>query len=756
MAKKAKNIISTDAWRVVEKGLHKEENRVAESLFSIANEYSGVRGYIDEGSSLDSLQGSYFNGIYELAEKENFQAYKGIIKRGHFMVNAVDYLKMEIYVDGHRVDIGKDDISDFERVLDMRSGIFSRKYTLHCQNNRIKLCFERFLDMEKCERAYRRIRFESDEPAEIELKIYLDFGTKHWGKEGRWQDICAREIDGGMYISARTATTRQSVATASVLKFDSPAKMAFCKGDKCAFEDVRFMLDGKQTLTQYIFNVASKRALSEEENFKRATEGVRAQFELGYDAAATRLERYWENFWKRADIVIEGDERDGQGIRYCIFQLQQTYHGYDPQNNIGAKGLTGEAYSGHAFWDTETYCLPYYLFNNIKAARDLLMFRYNTLPNAKKRAEELDCKGACYPIATLNGNEACDLWQHASLQFQPSTGVAYGIRHYMLLSGDMEFLRDFGLEMLLEICKFLMSRGDFNHDRTKFGFYAVMGPDEFQMMVNHNCYTNFMAKKTFEFAFEAMEQVGAKYPESLLATRKKVGFSDEDVALMRECMEKTYILYDPKTLLFEQHQNYFDLPHIDVGSIPVTDFPLYSHWSYDRIYRNDMIKQPDVLMFMFLFSGDFTLEQKRANFEFYEPRCIHESSLSPSVHSILAAEIGKSRMASDFFGFATRLDLDDYNRNTCEGLHTTSIAAAWLNVVYGFGGLRSDREVLSLAPSIPERWSGYSFKIDYRGSLITVRVTHEGVTLDADKPVEIALYGQKVRLEGKISLVCAL
>lgn len=341
-----------------------------------------------------------------------------------------------------------------------------------------------------------------------------------------------------------------------------------------------------------------------------------------------------------------------------MFNLQQAYWGFSEDNNIGAKGLTGEAYSGHAFWDSETYCLPYYLFTNRKAAKDLLLFRYNTLKEAKERAKDLDCEGAAYPIATRNGKEACTLWQHASTQIQPTTAVAYAIFHYMNLYQDVAFMNEYGLEMLLEIDKFLLTRGQWNQTHSHFGYYGVMGPDEFEVMVNHNMYTNIMAKKTFEYTLKVLSDSRFDSKKILVKTK----FDEKHIQEMRECMDKMLILYDPKTHLYEQHQGFYDLPHIDVDKIPVTDFPLYSHWSYDRIYRNDMIKQPDVLMFLFLYNQDFSYEDKKANYEYYEPRCIHESSLSPSVHSILAEELGKEKEALDFFGFATRLDLDDYNR----------------------------------------------------------------------------------------------
>jgi maltose phosphorylase len=431
--------------------------------------------------------------------------------------------------------------------------------------------------------------------------------------------------------------------------------------------------------------------------------------------------------------------------------MYQTYHGYDPSNNIGAKGLTGEFYNGHTFWDTETYCLPFYLFSNLKAARNLLDYRYATLDAAKERARQLDCRGSCYPVATLNGEEGCSLWQHASLQFQATTAVAYGIRHYAGISGDREFLLGKGVEMLVEISRFLESRGVWNNEGTGFGFYAVMGPDEFHMMVNHNCYTNFLAKKTFEYTEETLACLEAASPENYAVLCQKTGLDAEERKRFSKCAEKMIILYDEDTKLFEQHEGYFNLPHIEISEIPVTDFPLYHHWSYDRIYRTDMIKQPDVLMFLFLFRDDFSKEVIKRNYEFYEPRTIHESSLSPSIHSIFAAELGKYEEAFRFFGFATRMDLDNYNRNTSEGLHTTSIAAAWMNIVYGFGGFRSDGAVSAFNPVLPEQWETYEFRLCYRGIRIRIRVTAEWVSFSTRdrvrESVPLLIYGKPYLLD---------
>ncbi len=743
MAKVATKYLTVHPWKIKEDGFHFERNQVSESIFSLANEFMGVRGFLEEGSSALSLQGCYYNGIYEWGEK-TYQGYKGIVKRSHYLVNGLNWLKTTLKVNGEKLDIAKERIDSFQRVLDLKTGTLTRSFILNTDSGKIDFTFIRFLSMLNCNRGYQRILIKSDHPVNLELDFALDFNTKHWGKMGLWEAEMKANKD---YLLAvgKTQTTNQYLAGALKLDASKPIASEVIQSDKEIGYRYRFTLEGEIRFDRSVSVFVDKAGKKKTETIAKATTDLKAS---DFEVDLKKNRSYWKSFWEESDVVIEGDLENQQGIRYCIFQLQQTYHGFDPYNNIGAKGLTGEAYSGHAFWDTETYCLPYYLYNNLPAARDLLLFRYHTLPEARMRAKELDSDGACYPIATLNGYEACTLWQHASLQLQPSTAVAYAIFHYFQVAADFSFLVDYGLEMLLEISRFLLSRGQWNQDKTYFGYYCVMGPDEFQMMVNHNTYTNYMAKKTFLYTLAISKEVEEKAQESYLKILEKVGISEGFFQDIKNAAEKMKILYDSKSELFEQHQGYFDLPHIDIHSIPVTDFPLYHNWSYDRIYRNDMIKQPDVLMFLFLYNQDFTLSVKKANYEFYEPRCIHESSLSPSVHSILAAEIGKSEEALSFFGFATRLDLDDYNRNTNEGLHLTSIAAAWMNIVYGFGGLRSDGEILVLNPTIPPIWKHYSFKIKYQNKNLKVSVSKEQIkiTSDNEKPLPLLLFGKKIIL----------
>jgi len=751
MAKFADQYYKLDPWRIIEEGFDPERNMVSESIFSLGNEFMGVRGYMEEGISCGTLPGCYFNGVYENAKELNKTSYKGIVERTHFMINAVDWLFTRIELDGEQLDTATVNIEEFKRVLDLRDGTLTREFIWNTKSGKsLKVSFLRFLSMSSQHTGFQRIVFEPvNFSGSVDIELGLNFNVVH-NMTGQcyWNEGKKGSEGGTAAIIGSTLTTGERVFSGFKISSNRDFEKILHLADK--FIGYKFLLpliqNEKSTVVKSVTNIVEKDPSVE--NAELWTKGIgktEEQADAGLRCALDSQKIYWQNVWNNVDVQIEGDEKRQQGIRYCIFQLEQTYNGQNPGNNIGAKGLTGESYSGHTFWDTETYCLPFYLFNNLTAAKNLLEFRYLTLQNAIKRAKELDCEGACYPVATLTGDEACDLWQHASLQFQPSTGVAYGIWHYVNISGDKNFLYIHGAEMLVYISRFLKSRGAFNQTRNKFGFYGVMGPDEFHMMVSNNCYTNYMAKKTFEYTLDVVAEMKGSSPRDLERLESITGVTQAELDLFRECAQKMIIPFDRESGVYEQHEGFFNLPHIDIDLIPVDQFPLYHNWSYDRIYRTDMIKQPDVLMLMFLYNHEFSEEIKRKNYEYYKPRTIHESSLSPSIHSVFANELKKYDEAFEFFDFATRMDLDNYNRNTSEGLHTTSLAAAWVNIVYGFGGMRSDSEMLEFSPSIPEEWKSYSFRVTYKGTIICVQVRREKALIKAlqGAPIRVKVFGEE-------------
>lgn len=753
MAKVAQRYLTVDPWRIIENGFHAERNQVSESIFSLGNEYMGLRGSMEEGFSGPTMQGAYFNGVFEENEIPYAVRYRGFPTRNHFMVNSLDWLHTRIRLDGQQLDLATAEVEDFRRILDLREGTLTRSFIwTTAKGKRIRLMFQRFVSMTEPHLAAQRITAEAiNFTGSLSVELGLDFDTVHV-EHGRnlWPDVVGREENDTLAILGRTERSGHRVLSTMQLRCNEPVQPTTLERPKYIGSRLRLKLTRQKpvSLDRIVVNLAEKDSAAPDKTvWKAGLDLARKHKRTTYDAALASHTEYWRNVWDHLDVSIDGDPANEQGVRFCIFQLHQTYHGVDPSLNVSAKGLTGEMYSGHAWWDTETYCLPFYLFNNLAAARNLVEYRYNTLEQAKDRARQLDCLGARYPMCTIDGTESNCVWQHGDLEIHVSAAVGYAVWHYVNVTGDVNFLHDKGAEMLIEICRFYASRGAWSAETGEFGFWCVMGADEFHMMVHNNYYTNAMARKCFEYALRVLADMRRSAPTKLDALLRTTGLDPREPRQWRKMASRMRLPQDPETGVYEQHDGYFDMPHLDCAKIPVTDFPLYGNWAYYRLFRWDMIKQPDVLLMHFFFSHDFSLENKRANYEYYEPRCSHESSLSPGVHSILAAELGKHKQAYDYWGHAARLDLDDYNRNAHLGLHTTSMAAAWMNVVYGFGGMRSDGKVLSFTPSLPRKWKGFSFRILYRDSVLQVRIDREqAVFATVEGPaVPIEVFGKRCR-----------
>ena len=753
MAKEATRYLGVDPWIVEEKGFHPERNKVSESIFAIGNEFMGVRGYFEEGYSGPGMVGSYFNGVFTEEPVTSF--FKGLITRTHYIINAIDWLHTRIALDGETLDLAAVSASDFTRSLDLRIGVLRRSFVWITKRGRkLRLTFERFTSMRDARLGAQRIVFEPlNFSGRVQVTAGLDANTVCPTHDNRNFFEPARAEAAGKFLALQAAVLGSGHRVMCTLRLAGAPQLRprLVKRPKFIGREFTLVLEKSRaaTLDRIVVCVVEKRtSVPDARVWATGLAAARARNSTNWDAARAAHESYWTEFWTHAGVAIEGDPESEQGVRFGMFQLAQTYRGADPAHNVTAKGLTGEAYWGVTWWDTETYCLPFYMFTNSEAARNLLLYRYRTLPGAIARARQKDCEGARYPMCTIDGTEACFVWQHGDLEIHVSAAVAYGIWHYANVAGDTSFLYREGVEMLLQISRYYASRGAWSPKTGEYGFWFVMGPDEFHMGVNNNCYTNLLAKKTFEWTLQTVSAMRRRAPGALEKVAKKIGLRPGEFADWRRKAAKMRILRDPKTGVYEQHDGYFDAPHLDCGKIPPTDFPLYSHWAYFRIFRWDMIKQPDVLLLPFFFSHLYDMETKRANYAYYEPRCSHESSLSPGVHSILAAELGLHEKAYAYWRHAARLDLDDYNRNTHEGLHTTSMAAAWMNVIHGFGGLRSDGPCLSFRPSLPARWRAFSFRLRHRGSVLDVRIDREAAafSIAGGKPLSVEVFGRRLCL----------
>jgi maltose phosphorylase len=732
-----------DPWTIVEEGFDPAYQRVSESVFSVANEFMGVRGYFEEGYSGDHLLGSYFNHLYEMMDIRHDQVFKGFVTRGAAMINAVDWLHTRLRLDGETLDLAKSKFSGFTRRLDMRRGVLAREFTWETAGGqKLRVTFERFTDMHSTRLGCQRISVKAlNFSGELHFRCGLDFNT-HYEIGAGWDQTakggapqsgeiinfwtCRRKgpVGDGWAIQAQTA--RSGFQLFSGFRLHTEHGLQFTPVREEKFIGVEFSLPVRQGVAarvdKIVVNDWSKDGEGDTLWYRGAEALAREYAAVGYDEALAEHAAFWKKVWDVMDIEIDGDPEILQGLRFSCFQTYQTYHGENVDCNALCKGLTGEVYFGWVFWDSEIYSHRMMMFVDPPAAKKLLLYRHRRLAQALERARELDCAGARFPFATLTGKEDSGTWQHVDLEIHADMAVAYAIWHHEKIFGDKEFLFREGIEMLLQICRFLASAGGWSPTRGDFGFYGVMGPDEFHMMVNHNCYTNVMGKKTFEFTLAVLARMRREAPERLRQAAAKTGLRPDEPKQWKKMAAKMRIPKNERTGVFEQHDGYFDLPHVDLRRFPPDQIPLYQHWAYIKIFRHDIVKQPDVLNLMYFFSEEYTRREKRANYDFYEARTIHESSLSPSLHAILAAELGKMDEAYTFFSYGARMDLDNYNRNTDQGLHVTSAAGVWASMVFGFGGMRTDGDVLSFRPVLPKRWSGYRFRVCYRGAVLEADV----------------------------------
>lgn len=727
MAKSADRYFQLNSDSIQEIGYDPRYALESESVFSLANEHMGVRGYFDEGGG-ESLRGFYLGGVYEKQPYRPESNYLGFVRHTHYMPAAADCLLTSLSVAGETLNLQECGFSDYTRTLRFGDGVLSRSFCWHTRlAGRVLVKFERLLSMDHPQLLAQRISLEAlDGDAEAVLEMGIDGNNVH---QTTGSCLWKETLNADNQMMLETETT--GITARYILYTKCPGSHQETRRHRLLLKRFTFKLTANKPISAQ--RIVCVHTVFPGEAMPPVVEP------LDFDVLQQGNLESWNRFWHRCDVRIDGDLENQQGIRYCLFQLHSTYRGLSTRNNIGAKGLTGEVYNGHAFWDTETYGLPFYLFSDPKAAKTLLEYRYRTLPQAMERAKELGLEGACYPVATLDGTEACTLWQHSSLQMQPSTGIAYAIDKYAAVTGDTAFLQAEGAEMLVQIARYLVSRGGWNEQG--FGFYGVMGPDEFHMMVSNDFYTNFMGKKALLLAADVLSSLNET---RRCAMAKATGVDDAEIETWRKAA-RNMIFMRREDRVFEQHEGYFNLPHIDVRLIPKEEFPLYAHWSYDRIYRTDMLKQPDVLMAMLLYGEDFSQEEKAANYAYYEPRCVHESSLSPAIHASLAAELGLREDTLRFFAFATRLDLDNYNRNTNEGLHLSSVAAAWMTIIQGFGGARYENGQLSLRPWLPRQWQRFSFSMQARSSLVRVDVSAHGVSLACEgEAIPVRLYGKEI------------
>lgn len=751
-----KRIFEINPWKVITHTFNKEDKRLQESMTSTGNEYMGMRGMFEEKYSGDTHKGIYLGGVW-FPDKTRVGWWKnGYPEYFGKVINAVDFVSVDVKLDGESVDLVKDEFSDFELALDMKSGVLTRSYVVKRGEKKVKLNFERFISVDMKELYADRITVEnlSSANVEVEIESMIDadvfnedsnYDEKFWNVLSKKADqttgrLVAETIKNN--FGTPQFTTEMLMANVSDLDAKEPVETDL----KVSNVFAGMLEAGKKTVFEKRVVVVTSRDYVTLEDLDAAGEKLSAkQAESTFDELEAAQANGWAKRWEKADVVVEGNDESQQGIRFNLFQLFSTYYGNDARLNIGPKGFTGEKYGGATYWDTEGFAVPLYLALADKSVtRNLLEYRHEQLPGAYHNAKQQGLAGALFPMVTFNGIECHNEWEITFEEIHRNGTIAYAIYNYTRYTGDTEYVTHDGFDVLVGIARFWADRVHFSKRKGMYMIHGVTGPNEYENNVNNNWYTNILAKWCLDYANEVADKVADD-------KTKELALTSEERAKWHEIADNMYLPEDKELGIFVQHDTFLDKDLTPVKDLPQDQLPLNQHWSWDHILRSPYIKQADVLQGIYYFVERFTQEQKERNFDFYEPLTVHESSLSPSIHAILAADLHKEDKAFEMYSRTARLDLDNYNNDTNDGLHITSMTGSWLAIVQGFAGMRVIDDELQFAPFLPKEWTGYKFRINFRGRLLSISVSQEGTQIDLLKgdDLTIKLNGKDLKLTAK-------
>ena len=747
----------TDPWRIVEADFDPARVEAAESLFALGNGVMGGRANFEERYSGPSLQGNYIGGVY-YPDKTRVGWWKnGYPEYFAKVLNAAFWIGVDVGIDGEPLDLATvAEVKSFYRETDMRRSVLTRRMTVTMRNGaEVAVEATRFLSLTRRELGVVRYAVTPlNRAAAITFSPHIDADVRNADAnydEKFWEPV----LTDGDVTQSRTRKSGFEAAWAQAVELEGAEFRCETQPEKvCHTAAVR--CDAGRTATLYKYAGICSSLNHAPADLAAAARAVAADgLRTGFDALLKEQEEAWAARWHGCDIVIGGDPAAQQGIRFCIFMLLQTYTGVDTRLNIGPKGFTGEKYGGVTYWDTEAYCLPFYMATAGQAvARELLVYRYNQLDKAIENAAKLGFRdgAALYPMVTINGEECHNEWEITFEEIHRNGAIAYAIHNYIRYTGDEGYLADCGLEVLVGIARFWAQRITWSEARRKYVLLGVTGPNEYENNVNNNWYTSYIACWSMRYAARAARWVRENRPADYARICAKRAFDEAaETAVWHRIADDMYLGEDRELGIFLQQDGYLDKEQTLVADLDPAERPINQKWSWDRILRSCFIKQADVLQGLYFFGEEFDLDTLRRNFYFYEPRTVHESSLSPCVHAGLAARLGDLEKAVEMYLRTARLDLDDYNREVAEGCHVTSMAGSWLSVVEGFGGMCVRDGVLSFDPRLPETWESLSFKVNFRGRVLTVKVTRTAVEVSNEgDPVEIALCGRRVLVEEKV------
>eukprot|EP01063_Lacrimia_lanifica_P015039 TRINITY_DN216_c0_g1_i1.p1 TRINITY_DN216_c0_g1~~TRINITY_DN216_c0_g1_i1.p1 ORF type:complete len:1138 (+),score=445.71 TRINITY_DN216_c0_g1_i1:44-3457(+) len=758
---KATHFRGVSGWHVCENQLPEgKDNHVNEALFSLSNGFIGIRGTFEEGyhgpndahGNAPSEQGMFVNGFYEEHIIKYPEVGFGQAQRESVMLNVINSKIMFIYVDGQLFNMWskEGELELYYRELDLKNGLLHRDVVwtspqgkkIRVETTRLvpltetrKNVFVQHVTVTPLSDNIDEIRIFSDMDGHVTNKPQSKDPRVGAGFSGQVLNVEERSVDDPEFCYIKSKTQVSDLSMLCGMRHE-----AECDGEPVV---PTTMLEGDQMIRQmFTFRVAGQRGkkvhltkyVTYATTQDRKTEAD-ALVPLGRrfisEAASAGLGQlkqeqtaFLERFWEVANIDILGDDLLQQGLRFNTFHLVQAV-GRDGMTNIGAKGLSGEGYSGHYFWDTEIYILPFLLYTAPDIARQLVKFRISLLDKARQRALQLGgiTKGALYPWRTIHGDECSAYFPAGTAQLHINADIAWAFKQYMEATDDMELLLDGGAEMLLEMARFWLEYGCFSTTNGHFQINCVTGPDEYTCLVNNNYYTNIMVQDALHYVCDIAYLLKHERPHEWKRLTDKINLEDAELETMHRAAEKMYLPYDKILGVHPQDDSFLQKLEWDFENTPHNKYPLLLHYHYLIIYKFKVIKQADLVLALLLQGAKFTDKEKKLNFDYYEPLTTHDSSLSTAVYSVIAAEIGYYQKAYNYFKCTARMDLDNIHHNSHNGIHTACMAGTWMCVVRGFAGFRVIKNVIHLNPYLPQEWKGYNCRIAFRGAVLEVRVS---------------------------------
>ena len=774
-----------DPWRLTERTYDNSTMGCTETLFAVANGYLGMRGNVEEGRE-SFAHGTFINGFHETFTIQHAEEAFGFARVGQTMVNVPDAKLIRLYVDDEPLLLSIAELDTYDRTLDFRTGRLTRSLVWRTPaGKRVRVESSRMVSM--TDRHLAVLTFEvtlldHDAPLAISSQLlnrqdgqdeyHVRSAAMGQGADPRKtarfdrrvlvpQSIGVEADSDRMIQGFRCAESGMTIAVAVDHVFETDNDYTANHHFDTDASRMTYRVDGKvgqpAKLVKYV-SYHTSRGVPVQELVSRVRRTLDRASVVGLEQLHADQRAWYDGFWERSDVEVDGPPEVQQAVRWNLFQLAQAV-GRAEGAGVPAKGVTGSGYSGHYFWDTEIYTLPFFTYTTPQCARSALRFRYGLLAAARLRAAQMTQRGALFPWRTINGEEASAYYAAGTAQYHIDADIAYALSQYVAATGDLEFLEREAVDILVETARMWADLGFWrvNGDGV-FHIHGVTGPDEYTTVVNDNLFTNVMAQGNLRNAVEAVVWLREFHPEGYERMVARLRLDTAEIEEWKRASERMFIPFEEHLGIHPQDAHFLDREVWDLEATPPQNRPLLLHYHPLVIYRFQVIKQADVVLAMFLRSCQFTAEEKRANFEYYDPITTGDSTLSAVVQSIIAAEVGYHELALRYFYQAAFVDLADLHANACDGVHVASTGGVWSALVNGFGGFRDDAEAYTLDPRLPQEWNSLTFRITLQGARLRVSLTHEQVvlSLETGELAELTVRGKPVQVTAEASMTIPL